>query len=124
MTDPPTARDDRPHSPVAGAFVSLVLVTIAAVGLAAWVAQPYRSPGWSGAVFAMIAGVTIAVTVVLARARAWADPPTRLGAVGLILIAAGSGIWRPRTKIYDTPQAGGGDVIGRLDTLVSTASWF
>jgi len=66
----------------------------------------------------VLALVTVAViAVVLLTTARWNDRRAWLGGVGLVLVAAGSGIGRSRTDVYDRAASEGGEVIGRLDTL-------
>lgn len=102
----------------AAALLGLLAVGVAAVALAAWISGLDHSPGWSGPVFALITACMVAA--VMALKRSWRDPQTWVAAIGLVLIAVGSGIGRPREETWThmAPATGfdRGDVIERLDT--------
>jgi hypothetical protein len=98
-------------------LVGLVVVGLATVAITDWISGLERSPGWSGPAFGLITAGLVAAVMVLTRS--WRDRSTWVAALGLALIAAGSGIARPRTEILTGDvgsETGSGEVIGRLDT--------
>lgn len=99
-------------------LLGLLVVGVAAVALTAWISGLERSPGWSGPVYVVVTACLIAA--IMALTRSWRDRPAWVAAVGLALVAVGSGIGRPREEITTHVAPGTefdrGDVIGRLDT--------
>lgn len=112
MTDTTKARDGQRRART-GTVVGVLVAAIASVALIRWISGHDRSPGWSGLVLALVTAAVIAV--VLVATASWHDRRAWLGGVGLVLVAAGLGIGRRQTEVWE--GSGGGDVISRLDTL-------
>lgn len=101
----------------AAALIGLLLVGVAVVALIELTSASGRSPQWGGALFAVLTACL--ATAVMAIARSWRDRPTLAALLGLVLIALGSGIGRPRDQLWTGEvgsPTGAGQVIDRLDT--------
>lgn len=104
-------RSDRSRVELLAAIVVVALVALLFVTwMASYTLTPERAVPWIAAV------LVLAVGGIVACSRTWSAGPTWLGAVGLALVAVGSGLGRPGDDVYRGIQEGRGDVVARLDT--------
>lgn len=96
------------------AIILLGVPALGIVAVAVAVGILDRSPTWDGPVFALVTACVIAG--VPAFTRTWRDRATQVAAVGLLLVAGGSGIGRPPVLRTHSTTPDQGTVIGRLDT--------
>jgi hypothetical protein len=111
----------RVSGPFAGLSVGITIV--AALGVVVWITSLERQPGWSGLLVAV--AVFDAVTTTLTFLKGWRRPRLLVAAAGVVVIALGSGVGRPRTADQRCLEACGppfpsemsrGEIVGVLDT--------